>query len=105
MEIYQEVGYDLLNPAARSNSLVMTFPKVRLTVASLYFICDILPRHIKVMYKYFAKYLFARFFLKTISQNVFILQQDDNLLLGVNYPLYRKLSWQVVVNYLLVKIF
>ncbi|XP_013389271.1 kinesin-like protein KIF16B isoform X2 [Lingula anatina] len=28
MEIYQEVGYDLLNPGARTNSLVTPFPKV-----------------------------------------------------------------------------
>ena len=28
MEIYQEVGYDLLNTAARSNSVVTPFPKV-----------------------------------------------------------------------------
>ena len=29
MEIYQEVGYDLLNQAARSSSVVTPFPKVR----------------------------------------------------------------------------
>ena len=28
MEIYQEVGYDLLNPGARTNSPVTPFPKV-----------------------------------------------------------------------------
>ncbi len=28
MEIYQEVGYDLLNTAARTNSVVTPFPKV-----------------------------------------------------------------------------
>ncbi|KAK3104135.1 hypothetical protein FSP39_024670 [Pinctada imbricata] len=29
LEIYQEVGYDLLNPGARTNSLVTPFPKAR----------------------------------------------------------------------------
>ena len=28
MEIYQEIGYDLLNTAARTNSVVTPFPKV-----------------------------------------------------------------------------
>jgi hypothetical protein len=28
LEIYQEVGYDLLNPAARHSSTVTPFPKV-----------------------------------------------------------------------------
>jgi hypothetical protein len=35
LEIYQEVGYDLLNPGARTTSPVTPFPKVRIRVYSL----------------------------------------------------------------------
>ena len=41
MEIYQESGYDLLNPAARNNVLVTPFPKACAIISGLcaYTVC------------------------------------------------------------------
>ena len=37
IEIYQDVGYDLLNPGARTQSFVTPFPKVSKVQACCYF--------------------------------------------------------------------
>ena len=38
IEIYQDIGYDLLNPGLRLQSFVTPFPKVMLTVILLFMI-------------------------------------------------------------------
>lgn len=41
LEIYQDVGYDLLNPGARTQSYVIPFPKVQF---SKYHLCHMIKK-------------------------------------------------------------
>lgn len=41
MEIYQDVGFDLLNPGSRPGSLMVTLPKVR-SMEGIMYLCTLL---------------------------------------------------------------